>query len=59
MHLFGTMGLEDRPFEKNMVFEIEAWEPFGDTLIGVEDCYVVTDDGCRKITTLDKRMISR
>ncbi|MBN1534799.1 MAG: M24 family metallopeptidase [Spirochaetes bacterium] len=58
-HLFGTMGLYDRPFEKNMVFEIEAWEPFGGTLIGVEDCYVVTDDGCRKITTLDKHMIEK
>ena len=41
-----------------MVFEIEAWEPFSDTLIGVEDCYVVTETGCRKITTLDKHMIS-
>lgn len=58
-HLFGTMGVVDRPFEKNMVFEIEAWEIFGDTLIGVEDCYVVTDDGCRKITTLDKRMTGK
>lgn len=58
-HLFGTMGVADRPFEKGMVFEIEAWEAFGDTLIGVEDCYVVTEDGCRKITTLDKRMTSK
>jgi predicted dehydrogenase/Xaa-Pro aminopeptidase len=57
-HLFGTMGVLDRPFEKNMVFEIEAWEPFSNTLIGVEDCYVVTKSGCRKITTLDKHMIS-
>jgi Xaa-Pro aminopeptidase len=57
-HLFGTMGVLDRPFEKNMVFEIEAWEPFSGTLIGVEDCYVVTETGCRKITTLDKHMIS-
>ena len=57
-HLFGTMGLLDRPFEKNMVFEIEAWEPFSNTLIGVEDCYHVTETGCRKITTLDKHMIS-
>jgi Xaa-Pro dipeptidase len=57
-HLFGTMGVVDRPFEKNMVFEIEAWEPFSNTLIGVEDCYCVTDTGCRKITTLDKHMIS-
>jgi len=57
-HLFGTMGVLDRPFEKNMVFEIEAWEPFSNTLIGVEDCYCVTETGCRKITTLDKHMMS-
>lgn len=59
LHLFGSMGVVDRPFEKNMVFEIEAWELFGEVLIGVEDCYVVTDDGCRKITTLDKHMIAK
>ena len=57
-HLFGTMGVLDRPFERNMVFEIEAWEPFSNTLIGVEDCYQITETGCRKITTLDKHMIS-
>ena len=57
-HLFGTVGVDDRAFEKNMVFEIEAWEPFGNTLIGVEDCYVITDTGCRKISTLDKHMLS-
>ena len=57
-HLFGSYEVLDRPFEKNMVFEIEAWEPFGGTLIGVEDCYVVTETGCRKVTTLDKHMIS-
>ena len=59
VHLFGTMGVLDRPFEKNMVFEIEAWEPYENILIGVEDCYVVTDEGCRKITTLDKRIVSK
>jgi predicted dehydrogenase/Xaa-Pro aminopeptidase len=58
-HLFGTMGVVDRPFEKNMVFEIEAWDFFGETLIGVEDCYVVTDYGCRRITTMDKHMIGK
>ncbi len=57
-HLFGPLSVQDRPFEENMVFEIEAWEPFENTLIGVEDCYVVTADGCRKITTLDKRILS-
>lgn len=58
-HLFGTMGVVDRPFEKNMVFEIEAWDSFGEILVGVEDCYVVTDAGIRKITTLDKHMIAK
>ena len=58
-HLFGTMGILDRPYEKGMVFEIEAWENFSNTLIGVEDCYVVTETGCRKMTTLDKHMFSK
>ncbi|MCX6001744.1 MAG: M24 family metallopeptidase [Chloroflexi bacterium] len=57
-HLFGPLQVLDRPFEKNMVFEIEAWESFGKVLIGVEDCYVVTESGLRKITTLDKHIIS-
>ncbi len=57
-HLFGPLQVLDRPFEKNMVFEIETWESFGKILIGVEDCYVVTDSGLRKITTLDKHIIS-
>jgi len=57
-HLFGPLKVLDREFERNMVFEIEAWEPFGGTLVGVEDCYVVTGDGLRRITTLDKRVKS-
>ncbi|MFA5078499.1 MAG: M24 family metallopeptidase [Dehalococcoidia bacterium] len=57
-HLFGPLQVLDRPFEKNMVFEIEAWESFGKILIGVEDCYVVTETGLRKITTLDKHIVS-
>jgi Xaa-Pro aminopeptidase len=40
-----------------MVFEIEAWEPYKGTLIGVEDCYVVTGNGCRKMTTMPKTII--
>ncbi len=57
-HLFGPLSVLDRPFEENMVFEIEAWEPYDRTLIGVEDCYVVTASGCRKITSLDKHILS-
>jgi Xaa-Pro aminopeptidase len=56
-HIFGALGALDRPFEENMVFEIEAWEEFRGALIGVEDCYVVTKDGCRKMTTMPKNII--
>jgi predicted dehydrogenase/Xaa-Pro aminopeptidase len=58
LHLFGAMGSLDRAFEANMVFEIEAWESYEGYLIGVEDCYAVTESGCRKMTTLDKRIVS-
>lgn len=59
VHILGTLGAIDGPFEKNMVFEIEAWESFGGALIGVEDTYVVTDDGCRKVTTISKHIIEK
>jgi predicted dehydrogenase/Xaa-Pro aminopeptidase len=56
-HIFGALGTLDRPFEENMVFEIEAWEPYKGALIGVEDCYVVTGTGCRKMTTMPKTIM--
>jgi Xaa-Pro aminopeptidase len=56
-HIFGVLGQLDRPFEENMVFEIEAWEPYQGALIGVEDCYVVIGDGCRKMTTMPKHIM--
>ncbi len=59
VHILGTLGAIDGPFEKNMVFEIEAWESFGGALIGVEDTYVVTDDGCKKVTTIPKHIIEK
>jgi len=52
MHLFGTLGGPDMAFEENMVFEIEAWENYGDSHLGVEDLYVVMKDGCRKLSSL-------
>lgn len=56
-HIFGVLGAVDKPFEENMVFEIEAWEQYKGALIGVEDCYVVTKDGCRKMTTMPKTIL--
>ncbi|MDR3337197.1 MAG: M24 family metallopeptidase [Treponema sp.] len=57
-HLFGVFESLDEPFEKNMVFEIEAWAIYEGALVGVEDCYVVTDSGCRKMTTQPKTILS-
>ena len=51
-HLFGTLGGPDMAFEENMVLEIEAWENYADTRLGVEDLYVVTRDGCKKLSSL-------
>ncbi|MCL2494200.1 MAG: Xaa-Pro peptidase family protein [Oscillospiraceae bacterium] len=51
-HLFGTLGGPDMEFEENMVFEIEAWEDYRDTKLGVEDMYMVTADGCRKLSSM-------
>ena len=59
VHILGTLGNIDGPFEENMVFEIEAWEEFGGALIGVEDTYVVTGDGCKKVTTIPKQIIEK
>ncbi|MDR1955308.1 MAG: M24 family metallopeptidase [Treponema sp.] len=56
-HIFGVLGQLDRVFEERMVFEIEAWEPYQGALIGVEDCYVVTKEGCRKMTTMSKQIM--
>lgn len=58
-HIMGTLGHIDGPFIENMVFEIEAWEEFGGALIGVEDTYVVTADGCKKVTTIPKHIIEK
>ena len=52
MHLFGTIGGADMVFQENMVFEIETWENYKDSLMGVEDIYVVTKDGCKKLSSL-------
>ena len=59
VHILGYLGAIDGPFEENMVFEIEAWENYAGALIGVEDTYVVTKDGCKKVTTIPKYIIEK
>jgi len=53
LHMFGTLFAgPDMVFQENMVFEIESWENYKDSLLGVEDIYVVTKDGCKKLSSL-------
>ncbi|MBD3214006.1 MAG: M24 family metallopeptidase [Candidatus Lokiarchaeota archaeon] len=54
-HMFGPVSSMDIPFEKNMVLDIEVWlNVRGQGLVGVEDCYRVTDTGCERLSSLDK-----
>jgi Xaa-Pro aminopeptidase len=57
VHLFSPMKTLDIPFEENMVLDIEAWQPFkGAGLLGVEDCYRITSNGCERLSSLDKHL---
>ncbi|MBD3254069.1 MAG: M24 family metallopeptidase [Candidatus Lokiarchaeota archaeon] len=57
-HIFGMTGSMDIPFEKNMVLDIEVWVNVrGQGLVGVEDCYRVTDSGCERLSSLDKETV--
>jgi Xaa-Pro aminopeptidase len=57
-HLFGPTGAMDIPFEENMVFDLEVWlNVRGQGLVGVEDCYRLTNSGCEKLSQLDKQIV--
>jgi Xaa-Pro dipeptidase len=59
-HLLSPMKTMDIAFEENMVMDVEVWEPFrvegGMSLLGVEDCYRVTTNGCERLSSLDKHI---
>jgi Xaa-Pro aminopeptidase len=55
--IFSRMGKADFLFEEGMVMDVEIWQNFKDLgLIGVEDCYRVTQKGCERISSLDKEI---
>ena len=55
--IFSRMGKADFLFEEGMVMDIEVWQNFKNLgLIGVEDCYRVTQKGCERISSLDKEI---
>jgi len=56
-HLFSPIKKLDRPFEENMVFDIEIWQNFKNQgLMGIEDCYRITSTGCERLSSLDKKI---
>ncbi|MBY9013370.1 MAG: aminopeptidase P family protein [Candidatus Lokiarchaeota archaeon] len=56
-HLFSPMKKLDRPFEENMVLDIEVWQNFKNQgLVGIEDCYRITSNGCERLSSLDKNI---
>ena len=57
-HLFGPSGAIDVPFEENMVLDLEVWlNVRGQGLVGVEDCYRVSNRGCERISKLNKQIV--
>lgn len=57
-HLFGPGGAMDVPFEENMVLDLEVWlNVRGQGLVGIEDCYRVSNTGCERMSRLDKQII--
>jgi len=56
-HLFSPIKKLDRLFEENMVLDIEVWQSFKNQgLVGIEDCYRITSNGCERLSSLDKNI---
>jgi len=56
-HLFSPIKKLDRPFEENMVFDIEIWQNFKNQgLMGIEDCYRIKSNGCERLSSLEKKI---
>lgn len=57
-HLFSPMGSMDIEFQENMVLDIEVWlNVRGQGLVGVEDCYRVSNTGCERLSSLDRNIV--
>ena len=51
-------GTKNIPFEENMVLDIEVWlNVIGQGLVGVEDCYRITNSGCEALSHLNKEIV--
>ena len=48
----------ESPFEENVVLNLVVWLYLrGQGLVGVEDCYRVTETGTERLSRLDKEII--
>lgn len=59
-HFFDPIGKIGRDFEVGNVFDLEAWtlmKGFG--TIGNEDTYVLTKDGCKRISTMEMKVFQK
>jgi Xaa-Pro aminopeptidase len=60
LHMFGPTESQNRPFEENMVLDVEVWEQVEKWgLVGVEDCYRVTKGGVERLSSLDRDIFIR
>ncbi|MFX0021438.1 MAG: M24 family metallopeptidase [Candidatus Hermodarchaeota archaeon] len=56
-HIFGPGHIFDGPIKENMVLDVEAWQIVrGQGLVGIEDCYRITTNGCERLSSLDKEI---
>lgn len=59
-HIFSPMRTLDIEFEEGMVLDLEVWKSFKDFhLVGIEDCYRVTNSGVERLSSLDKNIYIR
>ncbi|MDD1776750.1 MAG: Xaa-Pro peptidase family protein [Candidatus Helarchaeota archaeon] len=57
-HFFSPMGKGvEQPFQENMVLDVEVWTPFKNFgLLGIEDTFMVTQSGCKRLSALEKKI---
>ncbi len=57
-HFFSPMMRKGKGiFEENMVLDVEVWTPFKNSgLLGIEDTYQVTKSGCKRLSSLEKKI---
>jgi Xaa-Pro aminopeptidase len=57
-HFFSPMASKGKgTFEENMVLDVELWTPFKNFgLLGIEDTFQVTKSGCKRISSLEKKI---